>query len=359
MNEAPGPPLTSIYYNPTRYCNLACSHCWLAPQRATPERLEAEDVLDAAGWTDVLDQAMALGLTGVKYTGGEPFLFPELPRFLRLAHERGLHQWFETNLTVLGDDLLATLTEISPLLISVSLDHVDPQVHDRLRASPGAFAATRSNLEKLIAAGLEVQLTLTLQRSNKDAIEPLGDLAARLGATSLKVNILQPIGRGRERQTEHLGLPLEELLDFHAALHTRWGARPTLIFDLPIAFKSSDQLQRAAQCRCNILETLGLLADGSLSLCGIGTFVEGLHFGNVRRDRLEPVWRRHPTLLKLREDVPSRLTGVCGRCLFRSFCLGGCRAEAYYREGNLHAPFWFCAEAERLGLFPKSRHRPS
>ena len=63
----------------------------------------------------------------------------------------------------------------------------------------------------------------------------------------------------------------------------------------------------------------------------------------------------HPVLREIREGMPRRLGGICGECLMKGVCLGNCIAQNYYRSRNLWAPFWYCEEASRMGLFPPSR----
>jgi len=72
-------------------------------------------------------------------------------------------------------------------------------------------------------------------------------------------------------------------------------------------------------------------------------------------DPLEEVWTGHPRLLELRDGLPSRLEGICSRCLMRQRCLGSCLAQNYYRTGRYWAPYWFCEEADRIGRFPRTR----
>jgi radical SAM protein with 4Fe4S-binding SPASM domain len=83
--------------------------------------------------------------------------------------------------------------------------------------------------------------------------------------------------------------------------------------------------------------------------------VSELTFGLVGQDCLEEVWTSQPVLNMIRDDIPGRLTGVCGRCVMKDRCLGSCVAQNYYRSHNLLAPFWFCEKAELAGLFPASR----
>ena len=102
-------------------------------------------------------------------------------------------------------------------------------------------------------------------------------------------------------------------------------------------------------------EILGVLGDGSYALCGIGETVPEMVFGHASKDSLADVWKSNPVLLEIREGLPRSLKGVCGDCVMKNICLGSCIAQNYYRSQDLWAPFWYCEEAQRLGLFPESR----
>ena len=57
----------------------------------------------------------------------------------------------------------------------------------------------------------------------------------------------------------------------------------------------------------------------------------------------------------LRERVPNRMEGICGKCILKGVCLGACRADAFVLSGSLGTPFWICQEAYEKGLFPEQR----
>jgi radical SAM protein with 4Fe4S-binding SPASM domain len=106
---------------------------------------------------------------------------------------------------------------------------------------------------------------------------------------------------------------------------------------------------------CGVLGILGVLADGSYALCGIGTSLPEMVFGNAAQDALEEVWSSAPVLTQLRAGLPRQLTGICGRCIMRARCVGSCVAQNYYRTGSLWASFWYCQLADDAGLFPDTR----
>ena len=134
-----------------------------------------------------------------------------------------------------------------------------------------------------------------------------------------------------------------------------------LIYHQPPAFRPLGKMfgENGDGCgRCGILGILGVLSDGSYALCGIGEAITDLVFGHAEKDRLEDVWRDTPVLNELREGLPKRLEGICGKCAMKGVCLGSCIAQNYYRNQDLWAAYWYCQEAETAGLFPETRIRP-
>lgn len=70
---------------------------------------------------------------------------------------------------------------------------------------------------------------------------------------------------------------------------------------------------------------------------------------------LADVWVKSPQLQEMRRVIPGKLEGVCGRCIHCQTCLGACLANNYHRAKQFNAPYSFCAEAYKQGLFPVSR----
>jgi len=77
----------------------------------------------------------------------------------------------------------------------------------------------------------------------------------------------------------------------------------------------------------------------------------------LSRDRVVDLWSTHPTLIKLRQQIPIGLEGICGKYIFRDRCIGMCVAENYSYYGSLTSPYWFCQAAFDAGIFPSFRLR--
>lgn len=202
---------------------------------------------------------------------------------------------------------------------------------------------------------------MSVMRHTADQVEPIIKLAEQLGASSVKFNVVQPTARGERLAEQNETLSVQELIDLNRWVQDELSqtTKLRLFFDLPMAFRSLGRIASGDGCsRCGIMSIMGVIPSGHYALCGIGEHVPELVFGKIGEDPLETVWRESPVLNQLRSSLVEKLDGVCGRCLMKAVCLGSCVAQNYYRSHDLFAPFWFCEQAERDGLFPTTRLRP-
>jgi SynChlorMet cassette radical SAM/SPASM protein ScmF len=353
------PPLARLYFYLTEGCNCACRHCWLAP-KFDPDA-SRYPTLAVATFERVIAQARPLGLVGVKLTGGEPLLHPHLRELLAIVRREDLGLTVESNGLLLTRELAEDLASCKAAHVSVSMDGVDAATHDRIRGVPGSFAAATAAVEHLVAVGLKPEMILSVMRSNVDHVEPMVRLAERLGAHTLKFNVVQPTARGEALHDRGDTLGVAELIALGRRVETELAASTAvrLVFDYPMAFRPLSRLATpAGQGRCGILGIMGVLATGVYALCGIGEHVPELTFGHADEVALGQVWREASVLNDLRAGLPARLQGICTQCVMRTRCLGSCVAQNYYRSRDLFAPFWFCDLADQAGLFPESRRRP-
>ncbi|MBM3860637.1 MAG: SynChlorMet cassette radical SAM/SPASM protein ScmF [Verrucomicrobia bacterium] len=354
--------LTTLYCYLTEGCNLACRHCWIAPKFQAGEKKYPS--LDFDLFCDIIRQAKPIGLNKVKLTGGEPLLHPRILDLLGFIRAEQLDLIIESNGVLCTPELAAEIKRGKNAFISVSLDGADAATNEWVRGVKGSFDQAVDGIRNLAAAGMKPQIIMSLMRHNRDQVEAMVRLAESLGAGSVKFNLVQPTERGEQLRAAGETLSVAELIELGRWVETDLAPRAgiPLFYSHPPAFRPLSRLFFSASdgCgQCGIFGILGVLANGSYALCGIGESVPELVFGHAAKDRLETVWRDSPVLKEIRDGLPARLEGVCSRCVHRAMCLGSCIAQNYYRTRNLSAPFWFCAEAEEQGLFPASRLVPS
>ncbi len=357
-NEQKFPELRTVYLYATGACNLKCSHCWISPEFQDAS-YRGDLHIDPALVEKTLFQGKPLGLSSFKITGGEPLLHPSIRRILSFLSDEGMRLTMETNGTLIDEELAGFLASCENLgFMSVSLDGADAPTHEKLRGVAGSFDRAIQGIRNLVGAGIRPQMICTLHRENSSQLKKVIDLAESLGCGSVKFNHVQHVGRGSEFDPD-LMLTMPEILELNDLIENEiiHSSGIRVLLDVPFAFYTPARFLRGSLGRCNILNIIGLLSNGDLALCGIGTSVDELVYGNAGTDDLEEVWKNSPGLTNLRETIPDRLEGICSECVHRRFCMGTCVAGNYNATGRLSAPYNFCSTAEELGLFPASRKR--
>ena len=83
--------------------------------------------------------------------------------------------------------------------------------------------------------------------------------------------------------------------------------------DIPAAFRPlGEYLDGDGGGVCGIRGILGLLADGSYALCGIGEHVPELVFGRAGEGRLERIWPRTPCCCASARGCPTASAASAG-----------------------------------------------
>src|SRR5258708_10603847 len=132
-------------------CNLRCRYCVAKSSPNAPRR--------AIGLTNVqrlIDESIRLGFVHAFFTGGEPFLLPDIYDMLAYASAR-VPTTVLTNAMLLHGARLAKLVAIANdrLTVQVSLDGGCAEDHDAYRGA-GAWARSVDGIQRLQAEGFQV-----------------------------------------------------------------------------------------------------------------------------------------------------------------------------------------------------------
>ena len=350
-------PLNQLYFYLTEGCNLSCRHCWLSPKLdPTGDRYPT---LPVELFETAILEAKPLGLSSVKLTGGEPLLHPQLATLLGIIRQEELGLIIETNGLLCTPEIAKEIAKSPNRSVSVSIDGADAETHEWVRGVSGSFELARQAVRNLVAADISPQIIMSILPCNVDQVDAIVNMAEKLGASSIKFNIVQPIARGEKLHGNDDVLSIETLItlgrrvEMELSKHTK----VRLFFDYPMAFRAMSRIAGGDGCSvCGILGILGVMASGHYALCGIGEHIPELVFGKVGTDRLEEVWLENPILNELRLGLPDRLDGVCSRCLMKHRCKGSCIAQNYYRSGSLLGAITGSVNRQKKrNLFPESR----
>ena len=125
--------LQTLWFNTGTLCNLTCQHCYIESSPKN-DRLVYLTAAEVAEYLDEID-ACALPTSLIGFTGGEPFMNPELPAMLEDVLSRGLAALVLTNAMKPMAKCKPALLRLRDrygerLTIRVSIDHYGRQVHE-------------------------------------------------------------------------------------------------------------------------------------------------------------------------------------------------------------------------------------
>ena len=164
--------LETLWFNTGTLCNIECANCYI-------ESSPKNDRLTYLTLSEVevyLDQAEALHQRPrtIGFTGGEPFLNPDMPKMLELTLDRGFDALVLTNAMrpMMRSRVQASLQAQNKkygkrLSLRVSLDHWRMDLHDEERG-PGSFTETLQGLRWLRDEGISTAIAGRLRWGDKD-----------------------------------------------------------------------------------------------------------------------------------------------------------------------------------------------
>lgn len=150
----------TLWFNTGTLCNIECVHCYI---ESSPSN-DALVYLSAAEVESYLDQigTRAWPVREIGFTGGEPFMNPDMPAMARAALERGFEVLILTNAMrpMQRPHMRAALLQLNAdfpgkLTLRVSLDHYEPARHDEERGT-GSYDVTLRGMEWLRDNGIRM-----------------------------------------------------------------------------------------------------------------------------------------------------------------------------------------------------------
>lgn len=107
-----------------------------------------------------------MGTLSVTLSGGECMLHPDFIPILKHARKNDFIISVLSNLTLLTDEITATLKEVDVAQVQVSLYSMKAHEHDKITAYPGSHSKTLSAIVKLYEADVPVQISCPVMKTN-------------------------------------------------------------------------------------------------------------------------------------------------------------------------------------------------
>ncbi len=163
--------LQTLWFNTGTLCNLTCANCYIESS-PTNDRLAYLSRDDVQAYLDEI-AANGLSTQEIGFTGGEPFMNPDLLPMIRLCLTRGFRVLVLTNamrpMMKSADDLLAIApADRDRLTIRVSLDHYARALHETERGAR-SWEPTIKGIKWLSKNGFRINIAGRLKWGENEA----------------------------------------------------------------------------------------------------------------------------------------------------------------------------------------------
>ena len=319
------PPPLALIAELTHRCPLQCPYC------SNPLELAPRDAeLSSEAWRSVLEQAAALGVLHVHFTGGEPLARRDLADLVRTASSAGLYTNLITSAVSLDDARLAQLADAGLDHVQISFQDADERSADRIGGYAGGHARKREAARRVREAGLALTLNFVVHRLNLERLPAMIATGLELGAGRIEIAHVQYYGWARRNRAALL--PSREQVE--AATEAVEAARARLKGRLTIDYVTPDYFAlRPKPCMGGWgRQAIVVTPAGRALPCHAADSLPGLDFPSVTHHALAEIWHRSEAFNRFRgEDWMSE---PCRSCDRREVDYGGCRCQAFALTGD-------------------------
>lgn len=318
------PPM-SLLAELTHRCPLACPYC------SNPLALERRNAeLDTAEWTRVLDEAAALGVLQVHFSGGEPMARADLTELVAHARARDLYTNLITSGVLMDATKLKALAEAGLDHVQLSFQDVDPEGAERIGGLKGAQAKKLEAARLIAAEGIPLTFNYVVHRLNVARVPQMLAEAHALGASRVEIAHTQYYGWGLKNRDALLPsrAQLEAATAAVEAGREAYGA--ALVIDYVTPDYYADQPK---PCMGGWGQRfVNISPSGRVLPCHAAETIPNVAFPTVRDQSLGEIWNDAPlfTMFRGTDWMPE----PCRSCAFKEQDWGGCRCQALALTGD-------------------------
>lgn len=274
-----------VHFEITYRCTCKCSFCsrWeIGPVKVKEELTTKEIIL-------FLKEAIGMGITGISFSGGEPFIRNDIFEIASFCKKAGLFVHVNSNGTLIAEHNYREINRfMDSILISVDSDVAE--IHDNLRGVSGTFEKAMKALDLIDKSKIQVQMVI-----NSKNIDHLYDYISFMSTKANRIR-LQPIHNNPENMftiNDSKLVEFENLTDkWNTFIEKLKGSGLELdgtekYYEL-IPFFLTDPLSLKGKIDC-------FMGSHAFFLDPYGNIVpcEGIRkpFGNIREQKLVEIWK--------------------------------------------------------------------
>ncbi|MDJ0896345.1 MAG: pyrroloquinoline quinone biosynthesis protein PqqE [Alphaproteobacteria bacterium] len=321
------PPLAMLA-EVTHRCPLQCPYC------SNPLELDRKAAeLSTEEWRRVLDEAAALGVLQVHFSGGEPTARADIVELIAHAAEAGLYTNLITSGVLMNEGALDAL-------LDAGLDHVQLSFQDAEAANADRIGGYRGGHEKKLALARQVRarkvpltVNAVVHRQNLEHLPEIIQMAVDLDAARLEVAHVQYYGWALKNRAALI--PSREQVDAAGALVQQaiedLKGRMVIDFVIPDYYARFPKACMGGWAR----KSLNVTPSGKVLPCHAAETIPGLIFDTVRDKPLAEIWAGSQAFETYRGT--DWMEEPCRSCERKELDWGGCRCQALALAGRAEA----------------------
>jgi len=309
----------------TYRCPLQCPYC------SNPVNFERyTEELDTQEWQRILDEAAALGVVQVHFSGGEPLLRKDIVQIIRKARDLNLYSNLSTGGTLLTEKLVHELRSAGLDSLQISIQDADSLNSEYISGGLGSFDKKKNAVLLAKNAGFPLTINVVLHKQNLDNIEAIIGLSEDLGVERLELANTQ--FNGWALKNRNLLLPTR--CQIENAIRKVKSARERLKDKMEILYVVSDYFEQYPKpCLYGWGSVfMTVTSDGTVLPCQAAREIRGLKFENARFKSLEKIWFESESFCIFRGT--DWMPEPCRSCPQKLIDFGGCRCQAFLLTGN-------------------------
>lgn len=322
------PPPMGLLAELTHRCSLRCPYC------SNPLELDRRSSeLSTSDWKRLIDEAAALGVLHIYFSGGEPMLRRDIAELVAHAHDAGLYTNMITSGVGFQPALLDAVAEAGLDHIQLSMQAVDAATCDRVAGYEGASKRKHAVAADIARLGLRLTVNAVVHRENVHQISDFVRLAEDWGAARIEIAHVQYYGWGlvnrarlmpTRRQVETAMADVEEA-------RSRTAGRLVIDCVLPDYYA---RYPKACMGGWGA-RLMNVTPTGRALPCHAAETIAGLTFDNVRDTSLSEIWYRGAAFNAFRGT--DWMKEPCRSCAQKELDFGGCRCQAMALAGDASA----------------------
>ncbi len=249
-------------------CQARCDFCFAGTlMKNAKHKLTVEEIEKI--WTE----CRKLGAVHVNLNGGEPLLRNDIVDVVKACHPEDTLVSLVTNGQFIPRHVKG-LADAGLNTLQVSIDSVDPKVHDAWRKVPGLWDKAIKGIKLAKEHGITVCISSVLTPTNQKEFDDILELAEELD-TFLLINIASPVGSWKNNKK----ILLSEQ-DFK--MDQDYWKHPRIREDNMYNFHGEHG------CPAGV-EKIYITTEGDAYACDR---IQNKSYGNVLKEGVEPVWRK-------------------------------------------------------------------